>query len=156
VLLNHGASLIYHTAPFEQTVDLAGFPRLDAWIAIDQPDTDFKAVLYDIAPDGSSLVIGASLLRARYREGPRTPRPVTPGRVEKYSFTGFPFLARTLTKGHRLRLVLGPVNDPWHEKNYNTGGVVAEETGRDARKVVVKLFHDADHPSALVLPLASR
>jgi hypothetical protein len=41
------------------------------------------------------------------------------------------------------------------EKNYNSGGVVARESGKDARTVTVKLLHDADHPSALLLPLGA-
>jgi len=41
------------------------------------------------------------------------------------------------------------------EKNYNSGGVVAEETGKDARTVNVTLYHDAAHPSALYVPIAA-
>jgi hypothetical protein len=39
------------------------------------------------------------------------------------------------------------------EKNYNTGGVVAAESVREARTVTVKLFHDAEHPSVLYVPI---
>jgi hypothetical protein len=41
------------------------------------------------------------------------------------------------------------------EKNYNSGGAVAGESGKDARTVTVTLYHDAAHPSALSLPLAA-
>jgi hypothetical protein len=47
---------------------------------------------------------------------------------------------------------LGPINSIYSQKNYNTGGVVAEESVRDARTVTVKLFHDAGRPSALYVP----
>ena len=41
------------------------------------------------------------------------------------------------------------------EKNYNAGGVVADESVRDARPVVVTLYHDSAHPSALIVPHAA-
>jgi len=40
-----------------------------------------------------------------------------------------------------------------YEKNYNSGGVVAEEMARDARRAQVVLHHDEDHPSYLELPV---
>jgi hypothetical protein len=39
------------------------------------------------------------------------------------------------------------------EKNYNSGGVVALETAKDARTAHVTLVHDAEHQSALELPV---
>jgi len=47
------------------------------------------------------------------------------------------------------------LNSLFNEKNYNAGGVVGEETGKDARTVTVKLYHDAQHASALYLPIAA-
>jgi predicted acyl esterase len=39
------------------------------------------------------------------------------------------------------------------EKNYNSGGVVADETAKDARTAHVAVYHDAEHPSALEIPV---
>jgi uncharacterized protein len=47
---------------------------------------------------------------------------------------------------------VGPINSINIEKNYNAGGVVAEESMKDARPVTVTLFHDRAHPSALWVP----
>ena len=44
-------------------------------------------------------------------------------------------------------------NSLYSQKNYNSGGVVSEESMSDARQVKVRLFHDAAHPSALYVPL---
>jgi len=51
-----------------------------------------------------------------------------------------------------LRLVVGPINSINTQKNYNSGGVVADETMADARPVTVKLLHDKAHPSARYIP----
>jgi predicted acyl esterase len=40
------------------------------------------------------------------------------------------------------------------EKNYNSGGVIADETIADSRPVTVSLFHDAKRRSVLYVPVA--
>ena len=50
-----GQQFVYHSAPFERDTEISGIFKLSAWIAIDQPDTDFSVSVYEIAPDGSSI-----------------------------------------------------------------------------------------------------
>ena len=155
LLNSSGKILVYHTAPFAADTDLAGFFKVSAWIAIDQPDTDFAVSIYEIKADGSSVALSDDVLRARYRKNFRQAELVKPGAVERYDFNHFTFAARRVAKGSRLRLVIAPVNSLWSEKNYNSGGVVATESGKDARKVAVTVYHDAAHPSALYVPMAA-
>ena len=61
-------------------------------------------------------------------------------------------LAR-LMKGSRLRLVVSSVNSILWQKNYCSGGVVADETAKDARTCNIQVYHDAEHASAIQLPL---
>jgi len=56
-------------------------------------------------------------------------------------------------KGSRLRLVVSSPNSILWQKNYNSGGVVADETAKDARTVHVNVYHDAAHASTIQLPL---
>lgn len=151
-----GKVLVYHTPPFAKAKEFAGFPKLSLWLALDQPDTDIAAYLYEIRPDGSSIELDSEILRARYREDLRKPLPVKPGVVERYDFDRFHFIARRIGKGSRLRIAIGPVNSKFFEKNYNSGGVVAEESGKDARTAIIMLYHDAKHPSALYMPVGVR
>jgi len=150
-----GKALFYHSAPFAQDTDVAGFFRLSAWISLDQPDTDIMVGLAEVKPDGSTVYLSSDSLRARYRESLREAKPVRPGAIERYDFSRFSFVARRIAKGSRLRLMIAPINSMYAEKNYNAGGVVADESGKDARKVTVTLYHDAAHPSALILPIAA-
>jgi len=154
-LQQSGKMLVYHTPAFAQAFDIAGFFRLSAWLALDQPDTDFYVAVFEILADGSAIFLADDVLRARYRAGDRAARPVERGRVERYDFARFPFVARRVQEGSRLRLIVAPLNSLFAEKNYNRGGVVAEETGADARTVTVTLYHDAGHPSALYVPIAA-
>lgn len=155
LLQQSGKYLVYHTGAFENAVDVAGFFKLSAWIALDQPDTDFHAMLFEVQPDGTSVFLSDDMLRARYRGGDDRAQLVRKGSIERYDFERFTFVARRIQAGSRLRLILAPMNSLYTEKNYNAGGVVADESGKDARTVTVSLYHDAQHPSALFVPIAA-
>jgi hypothetical protein len=120
---------------------------------MDVPDTDLEAQVYEILPGGESVFLTGATMRARYRESLRQEKLVTPGKTEKYVFDNFTFFSRRIAKGSRLRLFVNCPNTPGTEKNYNSGGVVAAETGKDARTAHVTLVHDREHPSTLELPI---
>ena len=147
-----GRHLVYHSAPFERDTELTGFFRLSAWLSIDQPDTDFRVSVYEINADGSPIQLTGDWMRARYRESLREAKLVQTTEPLRYDFERFLFVSRQIRKGNRLRLVIGPLNSIYHQKNYNSGGVAAEESILDARTVTVRLFHDPQHPSALYVP----
>jgi putative CocE/NonD family hydrolase len=156
----HGKQFVYHSESFAVDAELAGFFKLTAWIAIDCPDTDFYVAVYDIAPDGSSLRLSTDAIRARYREGPRAPKLIRTREPLQYDFERFTFVAHEIKRGHRLRLTVAPMGrlleTTFAEKNYNGGGVVAEESAAEGRPVTVSLFHDHQHPSALYVPIGHR
>ncbi len=148
-----GNGLVYHSEPFDRSTEVTGTIKLVAWIALDVPDTDFQASMYEIKPDGSSVLLGEELQRARYRQSLRKEHLVTPGAINRYEFASFPFVSRRLEKGSRLRLVFRSPNSIYLEKNYNSGGEVAAESRRDARTARVTLYHDEAHPSSLEVPV---
>lgn len=148
-----GKHLVYHSAPFEHALEVSGFFKLSVWLAIDQPDTDFRAAVYEVAVDGSTILLSSDVLRARYRESLREARLIRTTEPLRYDFGRFPFISRQIAKRSRLRLVIGPIHSIHSQRNYNSGGVVAEESMEDARIVTVKLLHDAAHPSALYVPI---
>ncbi len=152
-----GKALVYHSRPFEADTEVSGFFRLSAWISIDCPDTDLYVSVYEIRLDGSAMRLSTDAIRARYREGPRTPKLIRTSAPLLYDFDRFTFISRQIKRGSRLRLVIAPmgrlVETTFAEKNYNAGGVVADESVKDARAVTVKLFHDRTHRSVLHVPL---
>jgi len=79
---------------------------------------------------------------------------VVAGEINLYKFDGFTFFSRRIAKGSRLRLVISCPNTIYLEKNYNAGGVVAEESGKEARTAHITLYHDAEHPSYIELSMA--
>ena len=99
------------------------------------------------------MFLAGDLIRARHRDSLRSETLVKPGDINRYEFTGFNFFSRRIAKGSRLRLVVRCSNSIYAQKNYNAGGAVAFESGKDARTAKVAIHHDATHPGILELPL---
>jgi len=145
--------LVYHGEPLRDETALVGCPAVSLWVSIDTPDVDLSVDLYEIQPDGTSIALWSDLRRLRYRESLREAKLVEPGEIVKCEFNPGLFIARKLMKGSRLRLVVSSPNSIFWQKNYCSGGVVADETAKDARTCHVHVHHDAQHASAIQLPL---
>ncbi len=148
-----GNGLVYHTAPFTEDTELSGNIKLTVWLAMDVPDTDLSASVSEIQADGTSIALTSASMRARYRESLRHPKPVPANEAARYTLENFTWFSRRIAKGSRLRLVFSSPNTINLEKNYNSGGDVSRESAKDARTAHITLFHNADHPSSLELPL---
>ena len=145
--------LVYHTEPLANETPFVGCPALTLWVSIDTPDVDLECDLYEIQPDGTSIALWSDIRRLRYRESLREAKLVKPGEIVRCDFTPGTFVARRLMKGSRLRLIVTAVNSILWQKNYCSGGVVAEETAKDAQTCNVQIYHHAEHPSVIQLPL---
>jgi uncharacterized protein len=148
-----GDGVVYHTEPFAEDTEISGYVKLAAWLAMDVPDTDLEADLYEILPDGTSIALTSAAMRARYRDSLRQAKPVPPGETVRYVFDDFTWFSRRIAKGSRLRLVFSCPNSINLEKNYNSGGDTSRESAKDARTAHITLFHDPAHPSVLELPV---
>jgi putative CocE/NonD family hydrolase len=148
-----GEGAIYHSEGFPAATEIGGFVKLTLWLTMDVPDTDLGVELWELLPDGNAAFLSNATMRTRYRDSLRAEKLVTPGNPEKCVFDNFQFFSRQIAKGSRLRLIVASLNTPSTEKNYNSGGVVAKETGKDAKSAHIQLLHDAEHPSMLELPI---
>ena len=148
-----GRHLVYHSAPFAESVEISGFFRFKGWIAIDQPCTDFQVTVYEATNDGRNIALAMDVMRARHRESLREERFVETTEPMLYDLDRFNFTSREMARGSRLRILIEPINFIGMQKNYNAPLPINEQTLADARTVTVRLFHDAAHPSALLVPI---
>ena len=147
-----GNGLVYYTEPFLADRVIAGNVVFDAWIKMDVPDTDFSIGLNEVLPDGKVISLAGDAMRARYRTSLREEHLAPMGQTIEYRFHTFTFFARRIQKGSRLRLVINCPNSIYSQKNYNSGGAVADESAKDARTAHITLYHDTAHPSYLEIP----
>ncbi len=145
--------LVYATPPLEKDTEVTGPVRLHFWASTSAPDTDFTAKLVDVFPDGTARNLTDGIIRARYRQGTDKPRPITPNEPLEYEIDMWA-TSNLFRKGHRIALEVSSSNFPRFDRNLNTG----HDLGADAemRPAVQTVFHDAERPSRLVLPVVPR
>lgn len=142
--------LVFSTPVFTHDFVVTGPVHFVLYASSSAPDTDFTAMLTDVGPDGFARNITDGIIRARYRSSMEQPEFMTPGRIYKFTIdlwaTSNDFLA-----GHRLRLEVSSSNFPRFDRNLNTRE--SPEAGTRWVKATNTIYHDAAHPSALVLPV---
>jgi putative CocE/NonD family hydrolase len=148
--------LVFSTQPLERDLEITGSVVVRLWAASTAPDTDFTAKLIDVYPsnadypDGYELNIGDSIIRARYRNSPERPELMEPGTAYEFTITLYP-TSVVFQQGHRIRLHVSSSNFPRFDVNPNTGGPLGLE--QVTQTAIQTVFHDADHPSHVLLPV---
>jgi putative CocE/NonD family hydrolase len=90
------------------------------------------------------------MVRARHRDGTDQPELILPDEIYEYTITLNPTGNRFLT-GHRIRVDIQSSDFPNFDRNHNTGGDDYHDSALAVANQTV--FHDADHPSHVVLPV---
>ncbi|ULQ51762.1 CocE/NonD family hydrolase [Flavihumibacter fluvii] len=149
------AGVIYHSAPFEKETEVSGFFELKAYIETDVKDVDIRAIVFEVKADGSGVLLTTQTIRARFRDNLEMEKLLKPGEINLFHFNHFPFISRAIEKGSRLRLIISSPNSIFVQKNYCSGGVIANETVKDAHTAHIKVYNDSKHQSVLVLPVVN-
>jgi putative CocE/NonD family hydrolase len=144
--------LIYSTPAFAQDTEITGPVSLDFFAKSTAVDTDFTAKLVDVAPDGFAQNLTEGIIRARYRDSQEKPTLMNPGQVYKFTIDLWS-TSNVFLKGHVLRLEVSSSNFPRFDRNLNTGEV--QGAGAHYTPATNTIYHDAEHPSVLVLPVVA-
>jgi putative CocE/NonD family hydrolase len=147
-------AMVFHSGPLARAVEMAGQMRLNLIVQSDAPDFDLSAQVQMVSPDGSAVTLGQDIRRARFRDGFFEEKLLKPDQIVTIPFV-FNWVAWRIPAGTRIRLVVMPLNSPYYQKNYNTGGRIGYENPKNARVAHIRLFHDERRASVLLLPLAA-
>ncbi len=142
--------LVYVTEPLQEELEVTGPIRIDLYASSSAPDTDFMAKLVDVWPSGFVQRLCDGMVRARFREGMDRPSLIEPGRIYKFSIDCWN-ISQLFKTGHRIGLEISSSAFPKYDRNLNTGaplGVTTEMAVAEQR-----IYHDVEHPSAVVLPI---
>jgi predicted acyl esterase len=158
--------IVWSTPAMIEPVEMTGPAALYLHAAIDTDDTNFIAKLYDIAPDGTKVLLTSGYLKASQREldaarstpwRPHHPHtrcvPVPPGAVIEYAIRLYSF-SNVFKQGHRLQLELA-CNEPFAEEHAT---LLPPDSYHlpSGRATCHKIFRDAVHQSHLLLPVIPR
>ncbi|WP_040748879.1 CocE/NonD family hydrolase [Nocardia transvalensis] len=142
--------LTYTTDPMPSDTEITGPTEVKLWAASTAPDTDFTAKLVAVAPDGSTTNLNNGIIRAAFRDSLERPSPIVPGQPYQYTIKIWP-TSYQVPAGSRIRVEISSSDYPQYAPNPNTG----EPFGSSAavQGATQTILHDADHPSAVVLPI---
>ncbi len=136
--------------------EVTGPIRVQIYFSCDCRDLDLWVRLLDVAPDGTAFNLmspGLDVQRASYRDLKRGRQLLTAERI--YDLT----LDRLITsnvfqKGHRIRVQISTTFFPNFSRNLQNGEW--ESVSSKMQKANVRIYHDAAHPSQVVLPIVPR
>lgn len=147
---NRNDVLVYSTKPLAEDLEVIGPVTLELWARSSSVDTDFTAKLVDVSPEGFSMNLTDGILRMRYRDSQEKPELMNPNQVYKISVDLWA-TSNVFKRGHILRLEVSSSNFPRFDRNLNTGADQA--TSREFVSATNTILHDAEHPSALLVPV---
>jgi hypothetical protein len=136
----------FTSAPMSSALEVIGYVRLVLYVESDREYTDFYGRLCDVHPDGKSVNICDGLFRVEPDKGERQADGSLKIEVDLWA------TAHCFKPGHCLRLVVASGAHPRWNRNLGTGEPLA--TGTRMLKQNQTLYHDSNHPSALILPVS--
>jgi putative CocE/NonD family hydrolase len=142
--------LIYSTGPLARDLEVTGPVTATLFVKSSAVDTDFTAKLVDVAPDGFAQNLTEGILRMRYRASMERAALMNPGQTYEISVDLWA-TSNVFLRGHSLRLEISSSNFPRFDRNLNTGEEI--KFARTSVAATNTILHDAQHPSALVLPV---
>jgi uncharacterized protein len=140
--------LIFSTPPFNSDFEVTGPVSVELYVSSTAVDTDFTGKLVDVWPNGFAQNLTEGILRARFRDSREKPEFMNPGEIYRLSLDLWA-TSNVFKPGHRLRLEISSSNFPRFDLNMNSGENAAHTW--HFLKANNFVYHDHDHPSALVL-----
>lgn len=132
--------LTYTSEPLAENLEVTGRIRMRLHAATDAPSTDWVVRLCDVDTEGVSRNIVDGIVRVH-----GTPGEPAEHEIDLWS-TSNVFLA-----GHRIRVQVTSSNFPRWDRNLNTGEPA--RTAVTMRAAQQTVFHDAERPSHIILPV---
>ena len=145
--------LRFTTPVLETDIEVTGPVKVVLYASSSAQDTDFTAKLLDVYPDGKAYNLLDGIIRARYRESFTEPTLIEPNKIYAYTIELWA-TSNVFKQGHRIRVDVSSSNFPRYDRNPNTG----HPFGMDAElaKATQTVYHDAQHPSHILLPMIPR
>jgi putative CocE/NonD family hydrolase len=131
-------------------LDVIGPVGADLFVRSDRECTDFIVRLCDVAPDGTSRNVCEGGLRLPAA----AEKPVGTAGVRRIAVDLWP-TGHRFARAHRIRVHVTSGAHPKVAANPGTGEPLATAETR-MLKAHQEVFHDPDHPSAIILPIAER
>lgn len=163
--------LVFATDTLTEDLTLAGPLTADLLVSISGTDADFVVKLIDVFPDnftyqdkgegylpenyvmaGYQMLVRGEVMRGRFRNSLEKPEAFVPGKITTVKYT-LPDVAHTFQKGHRIMVQVQSSWFPIIDRNPQQFIDIYHCKEEDFKKATIRLYHDAAHPSRIILPV---
>ncbi|MDB5250846.1 MAG: CocE/NonD family hydrolase [Flaviaesturariibacter sp.] len=161
--------VVFQTPVLDADLTVGGPLYANLFASVSTTDADFVVKLIDVFPDtfsysapspaegdypmaGYQMLVRGEIMRGKFRGSFEVPRPFTPNKPEEVTFY-MPDIAHTFRKGHRIMVQVQSSWFPLADRNPQTFTNIYEAKPADFRKADIRIFHDALHPSSVILPV---
>jgi putative CocE/NonD family hydrolase len=154
--------LTYQTPVLTAPVRTSGPPVADLFASTTGTDADWVVKLIDVFPDevpdqpemgGYQLAVSMDIFRGRYRHSFERPEAIPAGKVEQYRFA-LPTVNHVFLPGHRIMVQIQSSWFPLYDRNPQTFVPnIFFAKPADYVAATQSIFHSADQPSAILLPV---
>jgi uncharacterized protein len=169
--------LTFQTPVLSEDLTLAGPVVADLMVSLSSTDADFVVKVIDVFPDdfsytpeaspmpvrghdnaptypmgGYQQLVHAEIMRGRFRQSFEKPVPFKPGKIEEVKWA-VPDVAHTFKKGHRLMIQIQSSWFPLVDRNPQKFVDIYTADDSDFTKETIRVWHDSEHPSKIILPV---
>jgi putative CocE/NonD family hydrolase len=144
--------LTFDSSALEEDTEITGPIKARIFVSCDCRDFDLWARLLDVSPDGTAINLmspGLDVLRASYRDLSRGRQLLSPGQTYELKLQSL-ITSNVFLQGHRIRLQISASFTPNFSRNLQSGK--SEVNSAEMKKADIRVFHDASHPSQVLLP----
>ena len=148
--------LVYDSDPLRADLEVTGPIRAEIFVSSDMPDLDLWVRLLDVAPDGTAFNLmspGLDVLRASYRNAKVQPELLTPDEIYRLDLDRM-LTSNTFLAGHRIRVQISGAFFPHFSRNLQSEE--SEITDSESCIARIRIHHDKEHASRIILPVVPR
>jgi len=142
--------LIYSTAPLDQPLRIFGAPRVAIHCSTSAAHTDLTAKLVRVRTDGTAEFLCIGIARSSRLFADKSYAADT---MHRWKFDLEPTSCR-FAAGDCIHLEIASSAFPLYDRNPGSGVPSCEATSWDWKRSTQIIYHNAEHPSALYLPLS--
>jgi putative CocE/NonD family hydrolase len=154
--------LSWETSPLDKPVTISGEIDATLFASTSGSDADWIVKLIDVYPDslgpamgGYELMVANDVLRGRYIDSFSKPRPLVPGKVEKFT-VDLHTQEYTFRPGHRIMIQIQSTWFPIIDRNpqrFVTN--IFSATTADFQKATQAIYRSTGYPTHLTLPVVT-
>jgi putative CocE/NonD family hydrolase len=161
--------LVFQTEVLDQDITLAGPITADLKVSLSTTDADFVVKIIDVFPNdfrytnptddyimgGYQMLVRGDIFRGRYRNNFSQPEPFIPGKITQVKYT-MPDVAHTFKKGHRIMVQIQSTWFPLVDRNPQKFVDIYHAKDADFQKTTVRIYHDPNNASRIILPVMEK